>query len=147
LRYRRLKVTQGWAYASYSKVQGMHGKTFEMTHQVTYQKLFQIQSPTMSSTFVEESDPRDDNKGTWIMDQTGWIDPFAIFHGAVSTISFADGHAEGHTWKDPKTIAAATAAAAGNASQSFVWPGGDKSNRDFVWMWDRYRFQNWRPLP
>jgi hypothetical protein len=61
-----------------------------------------------------------------------------------STFSMADGHAEGHTWHDTLTIKAAKDNGAGKAS--FNWPGGNSKNRDFVWMWDHYRFQNWKPL-
>ncbi len=101
--------------------------------------------PTLSAVFVEEADPRNYNNGTWVMESGGWVDPFAIFHGVVSTISFVDGHAEEHKWRDGKTIKAATDSS--NGINSFYWAGGNKLNPDFAWMWDNYRFQSWRPLP
>ena len=80
-----------------------------------------------------------------VMESGGWVDPFAIFHGSVSTISFVDGHAEGHKWLDANTIKAARDSS--NGIFSFFWAGGNKSNPDFAWMWEKYRFQTWKPLP
>ena len=97
------------------------------------------------TVFLEEADPRGYNNGTWVMDKTGWVDPFAIFHGTVSTFSFADGHVESHKWVDRQTIKAATDSA--NGQSSFYWPGGVMSNPDFAWAWDHYRFADWTPLP
>jgi prepilin-type processing-associated H-X9-DG protein len=60
--------------------------------------------------FIEEVDNRGWNKGSWIIfiDPTAyeWIDPIAIWHNKRSTLSFVDGHAEMHTWKDRETILA-----------------------------------------
>jgi prepilin-type processing-associated H-X9-DG protein len=97
--------------------------------------------------FIEEADPRSYNNGTWVINVTppGWVDPFAIFHGNFSTFGFADGHSEGHKWLEASTVQAATDSA--NGRQSFYWQGGDKNNRDFVWVWQRYRHQDWTPLP
>ena len=143
LRYKKLTVGNGWAYATYSKADGMNGGGWH--GQKPYKKFASINSPTMAMVFIEEADPRGYNNGTWVMDPTGWVDPFAIFHGTISSFSFSDGHAESHKWTDPQTIKAATDSA--NGKSSFYWPGGTKSNRDFVWAWDHYRFEDWKPLP
>ena len=60
----------------------------------------------------------------------GWVDPFAIFHGNVSTISFADNHAESHTWRDAGVIKAATASLQGK--ESFYWSGGGTLEQAFL---------------
>jgi prepilin-type processing-associated H-X9-DG protein len=73
------------------------------------------------------------------------VDPFAVFHGNVSTFSFVDGHAENHRWLDGATIRAAQNSAAGVSS--FYWTGGNRNNVDFRWVYNRYRFANWRELP
>jgi hypothetical protein len=112
--------------------------------QQPYIKISGIDNPSAASVFVEESDPRSENLGTWVMERGGWVDPFAIFHGNVSTFSFADSHAESHTMRDARTVKAAKDSAAG--IPSFNWPGGNSKNPDFVWMWERYRHANWRPL-
>jgi len=104
-----------------------------------------IPQPSDASVFVEESDPRGYNEGTWVMDATGWVDGFAIFHGIITTFSFADGHVEGHRWHDGPTIIAAQGFAAGISE--FYWGGGTRTNPDFQWMWSKYKFQNWKPLP
>ena len=143
LRYKKLTVGNGWAYATYSKADGMNGGGWH--GQKPYKKFGSVNSPTLAMVFIEEADPRGYNNGTWVMDPTGWVDPFAIFHGTVSSFSFADGHAESHKWTDPQTIKAATDSA--NGKSSFYWPGGTKNNRDFVWAWDHYRFEDWKPLP
>jgi len=76
----------------------------------------------------------------------GWIDPFAIFHGANSTLSFADGHAEGHRWVTDSVIEAATKASNGNNNGVFGFAGGNAQNRDFVWVYNRYKHQRWAPI-
>jgi len=143
LRYKRLKIGTGWAYVSYSKANGMNGLGWG--GQVPYTKASEIKIPAISFTFIEEADPRGYNQGTWVMDNFQWVDPFAIFHGIVSTFSYADGHAAFRKWTDRATIKAATDSA--NGLSSFYWPGGSKANPDYVWTWDKYRFASWAPLP
>jgi prepilin-type N-terminal cleavage/methylation domain-containing protein/prepilin-type processing-associated H-X9-DG protein len=143
LRYKRLPVGGGWSFFSYSRVNGMNGLD-PMSGQIPFKKLGSVTPPTLAAIALEESDPRGYNVGTWIMLASGWVDPFSIFHGHVSTLAFADGHVESHVWTDGRTIKAATDSA--NGISSFDWPGGNKSNPDFVWMWDHYRFQNWTSL-
>lgn len=105
-----------------------------------------MKQPSMACVFLEESDPRNENKGTWVLgiEPPGWIDVFAIFHGIVSDFSFADGHVESHKWRDGPTIKAATDAA--NGIDSLNWAGGNSKNPDYRWMWDKYRHSNWKEL-
>ena len=142
LRTKRNKPGRGWAYDSYSKAEGMSGGGW--SGQTAYTKLSSVPHPSNSLVFLEESDPRNYNLGTWVMNRTGWVDPFAIFHGNTSTLSFGDGHAESRTWRDQLTIKAARDSA--NNVESFYWSGGNKNNPDFVWTWERYRIRNWTPL-
>ena len=143
LRYRRLWVGAGWAYLGYSRADGMNGIGWQ--GQTPFRKHGQVRLPSKSFLFIEEADPRGYNQGTWVVESAGWVDPFAIFHGIVSTLSFSDGHVESRKWRDAGTIKAATDAA--NGRSSFYWPGGRKSNPDFAWVWDNYRFDTWKPLP
>jgi prepilin-type N-terminal cleavage/methylation domain-containing protein len=142
LRTRNRKVGAGWAFVSYSKADGMNGGMWG--GQTPFVKISTIDSPSNASVFIEEADPRSENLGTWVMGRDGWVDPFAVFHGNWSTFSFADAHAEGHTWHDAATIKAARDSA--NGKDSFYWSGGNSKNRDFVWMWERYRYLEWKPL-
>jgi prepilin-type N-terminal cleavage/methylation domain-containing protein len=145
LRTKRLKPGSGWAYDSYSKADGMNGGGWAGV--VSYIKYSAVPEPANSLVFVEEADPRNYNLGTWVIDVNppGWVDPFAIFHGNWSTLSFADNHAEGHTWRDPATVKAATDSA--NGKYSFFWTGGTGKNPDFRFVWDRFKHQAWKPLP
>jgi prepilin-type N-terminal cleavage/methylation domain-containing protein/prepilin-type processing-associated H-X9-DG protein len=146
LRTKRLKPGAGWAFDSYSKANGMSGIAWAAS-ETLYTKITSVTEPSQSMVFVEEADPRSYNNGTWVINTSppGWVDPFAIFHGNVSTFSFVDGHAENHRWLDGATIRAATDSAAGK--QSFYWTGGTGKNPDFRWVWNRYKFENWKELP
>lgn len=137
-----LPPAAGWGWDSYSKVDGMNGQGWG--GQQPYRKAVEIDQADMNLVFIEESDPRGYNWGTWVLDvkpNERWVDPFAVYHGRVSTVSFADGHAEGHRWEDQGTLDAARKSGAGQAS--FFWAGGNGNNPDFVWMYNRYRFRTW----
>ncbi|MDA1274531.1 MAG: type II secretion system protein [Verrucomicrobia bacterium] len=152
LRTKRLKPGSGWAFDSYSKANGMNGGGWQGSSatsgpQQFYTKLTTVQSAAEAMVFLEESDPRGRNLGTWVINvapSPGWVDPFAIFHGNTSTISFADGHAEPHSWVVASTIKAATDSA--NGISSFYWTGGNNKNSDFQWVHQRYKHQKWAPL-
>ncbi len=147
LRTKRLKPGAGYAYDSYSKIEGMNGGGWNPGAQPPYVKLGEVKSPSEAMAFIEESDPRDYNLGTWVMDvqpNPGWVDGFAIFHGTVTTIAFADSHAETHKWTDSGVIKAAINFAKGKAD--FYWSGGTAKNRDFQWAYQRYKHRKWAPL-
>jgi prepilin-type N-terminal cleavage/methylation domain-containing protein len=150
MRTKNRKPGQGWAYDSYSKADPISGgiwSSYSQPGAKPFTKDSQIPTPTMTMVFIEEADYRNYNNGTWAMDTTppGWVDPFAVFHGENSSISFIDGHTEGHKWLEASTVKAARDSA--NGIYSFFWSGGDvKKNRDFRWVFDRYRFQGWKPL-
>ena len=145
LRTKNRKPGTGWAFDSYSKINGMAG--LEGWGTDNYTKMNQVREPSAAMVFIEESDPRNYNMGTWVLNVTppGWIDPFAIFHGNVSTIAFTDGHSELHKWLEGTTIKAATDSA--NGRQAFNWSGGGPNNRDFRWVFERYKHLAWKPLP
>ncbi|MEI6393065.1 MAG: prepilin-type N-terminal cleavage/methylation domain-containing protein [Verrucomicrobiota bacterium] len=134
---------QGWAWDSYSKVDPMNGGGWNGP---VFTKLTAVPLPSASFIYLEEADSRGFNESTWVFNQKppGWVDVFAIFHGAWSTFGYIDGHAAGHKWTDAATIAAAQAEARGILS--LYWAGGNKNNRDFVWVYDGYRTPAWQPL-
>ncbi|MSU63658.1 MAG: type II secretion system protein [Pedosphaera sp.] len=152
LRTKKLKPTKGYAYDSYSKAEGMNGGGWQGSSLTTgpqpyYEKLGTVLSPSEAMVFIEEADPRGHALGTWVIDvkpSPGWVDPFAIFHGNVSTLSFADAHAESHSWRDAGVIKAARDSSFGK--ESFGWAGGNAKNRDFQWVYQRYKHQKWAPL-
>ena len=51
-------------------------------------------------------DTRGENIGSWQMNPKNrtWTDPLAMWHNAKSTIGFADGHGEMHTWESKSWI-------------------------------------------
>ncbi|MEO6033648.1 MAG: prepilin-type N-terminal cleavage/methylation domain-containing protein [Verrucomicrobiota bacterium] len=147
LRTKTLKPGKGYAYDSYSKANGMNGGGWQDPYQKPYTKLSTVLNASEAMTFLEESDPRGFNQGTWVIDvkpAPGWVDPLAVFHGDVSTIAFADGHAESHTWRDKTLIKAAQDSAKG--IYSFYWSGGNASNAEFRWVYQRYKHSKWAPL-
>jgi prepilin-type N-terminal cleavage/methylation domain-containing protein/prepilin-type processing-associated H-X9-DG protein len=149
MRTRYLKPGRGWAFGSYSKTECMNGGVAPNYWPGTtpYKKISDILRPSEAAVFVEEADSRGYNLGTWVLNSAapvGWVDPFAIFHGNWSTISFADGHIEGHAWKDPATIKAARDS--GRGIDSFYWSGGNANNPDFRWMHSRYQHLTYKPL-
>jgi prepilin-type N-terminal cleavage/methylation domain-containing protein len=143
-RTRYKEIGAGWAFGSYSKTEGMNGGGWTGT--TPYKSINAIARPSEATVFLEEADPRGYNLGTWVLytDPPGWVDPFAIFHGNVSTFGFADSHVESHRWRDQATIKAARDSA--NGIQSFYWAGGGAQNVDFVWVYNRYQHAQWRPL-
>jgi prepilin-type processing-associated H-X9-DG protein len=135
---------KGWAYDSYSKSEPMNGYGDVQVRLFT--KFNQVKQPVDSFTFIEESDPRGYNGGTWVMSviPPAWIDGFAIFHGNFTTFAFADGHVDSHHWLEASTIKAATDFAHG--TEVFNWPGGTiAQNRDLRWTYDHYRHPDWQP--
>jgi prepilin-type N-terminal cleavage/methylation domain-containing protein/prepilin-type processing-associated H-X9-DG protein len=145
IRTKSLRPGAGWAYDSYSKSEGMAGGGW--TNVKPYKKANEVDFPTLAFVFLEEADPRNYNNGTWVLDpmpSPGWVDGFAIFHGDVSTFGFLDGHVESHRWVEPTTIKAAKEFVKG--IHSFYWSGGNKNNRDFVWMYEHFRHAGWLPL-
>jgi hypothetical protein len=105
-----------------------------------------VTEPSASFVFLEESDSRGYNMGTWVLNVSppGWVDGFAIFHGTVTTFGFLDSHVESHRWMEASTIKAATDFAKGK--DSFYWAGGNSKNRDFRWVWEKYKYPDWKPL-
>ncbi len=147
-RTRRLgagKTLKGWAYDSFSKCETMAGGGWDAAVKI-YTKDSQITTPANAFVFLEEADSRSYNNGTWVLNVSppGWVDTFTIFHGFTTTFSFADGHVENHKWLENSTIKAARDSA--NGIDSFYWAGGNKSNRDFRWVYDHYQYINWKPL-
>ncbi len=123
----RAQVDRG-GRRSYSITGLMHG---EQPNDVKcVDKMGEIMTPAMKMVFLETTDDRSWNMGSWIMNygsSPSWIDDVAIFHNDRSTIGFADGHAEKHVWLDGDTIRRA-----GGESQA------PSLGRDVQWMSNHY---------
>lgn len=106
-----LAAGNGFAWDSYSGVQGLNGES----NALMLTKSTQIMHPSERMLWVEECDGRGDNLGSWDFNpgtpqdnfQTqspSWIDSPAAFHINASTFNFADGHSEAHRWLNGSTV-------------------------------------------
>lgn len=69
-------------------------------------RLSDVRNASATFVFIEEADPRGVNVGGFTMmpyPSNFWIDHPAVFHGKGTGLSFADGHCDFWTWKDPQT--------------------------------------------
>ena len=98
---------------SFSIVGPMYGEAWNATggwkHNGTHMYA-RISNPAKQMVFMEESDHRGYNLGSFVMycgrDRWyNWIDYVSIWHGSQSNISFADGHIESWQWFDDRTVA------------------------------------------
>jgi len=164
LRTKKLVGKPAWAYGSYSKAnpmggatstgscsstseQGWQGSYVSSGPQPWFTHMSQVKDPSMTMVLIEETDPRTENRGTWVIDvkpSPRWVDPLAVFHGNDSSFGFADGHSENHKWLDKGTLKAARDSAEGK--ESFFWMGGNARNPDFRWVYERYKHKKWAPL-
>ena len=153
LRTKKLVGKSAWAYGSYSKANpmggehGWQGSSVSSGPQPWFTHMSQVKDPSMSIVFSEETDPRTENRGTWVIDvkpSPGWVDQLAVFHGNDSSFGFADGHSENHRWVDNVTIKTAQDSAAGNGV--FWWGPGTQNKPDFRWVYERYKHKKWAPL-
>ena len=164
LRTKKLVGKPAWAYGSYSKAnpmggatstgsctstseQGWQGSSVSSGPQPWFTHMSQVKDPSMTMVLIEETDPRTENRGTWVIDvkpSPRWVDPLAVFHGNDSSFGFADGHSENHKWLHKGTLKAAKDSADGKGS--FFWQGGNARNPDFRWVYERYKHKKWAPL-
>ena len=107
----RIDIPEQQAHCSYSVAGGMNGEpAYSSDGKTEPQRVAEvfdeIRSPANKYVFVEESDNRGWNIGSWIMNysESRWIDPLAGWHNDRSTLGFADGHAEKIRWRDNRTI-------------------------------------------
>lgn len=92
------------AYRTFSIAGGANGEDWGSYNKV---KLYtELKKPSLQYIFVEEMDTRGCNIGSWQMNPKAktWTDPVAMWHNQKSTIGFADGHAEMHTWESKSFI-------------------------------------------
>ena len=125
-------------YVSYSGAGGMNGEQ----QGLSVKKITQVQSPSDKYIYVEESDPRQYNMGSWIISMgagNNWIDPVAPWHNDYSTLSWADGHATTKRWLSEKTKTAAKGTV-GTPTRpgSFSFGFYDSDNRDIMYMKEHY---------
>ncbi len=102
---RRMKDPRQTAYRSFSIANGANGETTYPDSGKDHKpakKYSEIRNASMKYIFLEDIDPRGENKGSWQFQfqPLQWIDPIAMWHSRRTTLSFGDGHAEMHKWQD-----------------------------------------------
>ena len=100
LRTKKLVGKPAWAYGSYSKAnpmggatstgsctstseQGWQGSSVSSGPQPWFTHMSQVKDPSMTMVLIEETDPRTENRGTWVIDvkpSPRWVEPLAVFH-------------------------------------------------------------------
>ena len=101
----------GWAYDSYAiseNVESDNDSGGDFTD--SFSKEAAIRNASDCVICAEQADTRGYNVGTFALKVTlnpttiYFTDVFSMYHGNVGTFSFADGHAEAHTWHDQAII-------------------------------------------
>lgn len=90
-------------YRSYSMNDFWNGSWGAYQH---VKKITQVRHTTEVFVFIEETDFRSYNQGSFVIDpypSWRWVDYPAQWHKRGTTFSFADGHAEHWKWDDPRT--------------------------------------------
>ena len=107
-------------------------------------KMGQIVTPADKIVFLENTDDRGWNMGSWLMtygNSPGWGDPLAIFHNDRNTFSFADGHADRRKWMDHRTLAFIRQNAEDPSSHSGITLASP-DNEDIQWLIKNFIAQN-----
>ena len=123
---------------------GFHGEDPDKSY-LLYMKYAQLANPGPVKVFVF-IDEREDaiNWGNFETDMAGyqpvaatsycWYDLPASYHGQAGGLSFADGHAEIHKWRDPRTMPPLIIGGLTfDGSTAITCP----RNQDVAWMQDR----------
>jgi prepilin-type N-terminal cleavage/methylation domain-containing protein len=149
-------LASGWCYGSYSRSQNTGGDPWSayMGINNAYSKLSAIQNISSTFIFLEDAETRGGgyNRGTWAVQWAlatanfghtqsfTWLDPVPMYHGNVSTFSFADAHAESHKWHDSGLIQAGINAAKG----ATVTAPAATAGPDYEYVYNGYRFPGWQ---
>ncbi|MHC4563890.1 MAG: type II secretion system protein [Planctomycetota bacterium] len=94
-----------------------------------------VSEPAFRMVFVDDGGTNPSALGGWTVrtlktvrgGNWSWWDPPPVRHGDGTTFSFADGHAEYHKWKDPRTIEF------GSQARPSANSGQQQDNEDLVW--------------
>ena len=156
VRYSHNKPGNGWGYDSYSRTQNAGGEGYgnfwgqgssTTDSGGTYSKLSQMSNASQTFIFLEDTDWRGFNTGTFVLNWNlpagsfTWVDPPAMYHGNVDTSSFGDGHAEFHKWLNGAIVKAGKNAALGVASANFTGP---TTGPDYNYVHNNWHYPEWK---
>jgi len=113
----------------------MLSKSAVYNNYYVYLKGTSFNNPGASQTWVfMDEHPDSINDGTFVLrmplDTQNWDDVPASYHNGACGLSFADGHAEIHKWKDSITIAPVR-------KLRPAYPTGKLSPSDHAWLAER----------
>ena len=147
----KLKIGSGYSgpysWDSFSGVTFLNGEA--RTDSKSIKKRTAITRPSDKFIWVEGADMRGENVGSWSMNNYGtpaanftdarFQDSPAAFHVNSANFNFADGHAEGHRWRDAATVAFANdqtqSKDSGGLTQTLANHAG---NPDLQWLGSHY---------
>jgi prepilin-type N-terminal cleavage/methylation domain-containing protein/prepilin-type processing-associated H-X9-DG protein len=136
-----------FAYGSYSGSGGMNGFTYESA---PLTKQSAVLHPSERFLWVEENDPRGENRGPWGMHggtpalgftDASFVDSVAAWHGGNSSFSWADGHSDNHKWQDTATVAYALSSDPAKYFNATLVPALAQSPHDLVFTANGYATQ------
>jgi prepilin-type N-terminal cleavage/methylation domain-containing protein len=97
-----------------------------------------IVNPTDQIVWIEESDNRGFNRGSWLIEvlrggEGRWVDNVGTFHleNAADNFAFLDGHVETKLWEEQETINYSLEGRPGRRSPA--------DSNDWMWVRSRYR--------
>ena len=145
----QLGVGQGCAWDSYS------GSTYLNGENGGFKRTTDLLHPTDRFVWIEGSDMRGENVGSWTMGNYGdpnsatpfssatFNDAPAAFHVTSCTLNFADGHAEDYSWGDGRTLAfAASTNPTKDAGSPEKTAAQQAPNLDAMWVASHYATPN-----
>lgn len=99
-------------------------------HYVQFMRLGDVPDPSRIFTFIEEH-PDSINDGYFLnrFHSYQWNDLPASFHNRGANLAYADGHAEWHRWKSPRTTPPSSP---DSAKLPMMIPAGQRT--DFYWL-------------
>jgi prepilin-type N-terminal cleavage/methylation domain-containing protein/prepilin-type processing-associated H-X9-DG protein len=138
---RRPTSSLPFAFRTFSIAGGANGETWpDYTKATLYTE---IKNPSMKYVFVEEADTRGGNVGSWQFNPKSkqWVDPVSMWHNKKTTLGFADGHAEIHTWVNDYFITWCEGAMYSPASFTFYKTPPSDEIEDFQYMLDGFIYK------
>jgi hypothetical protein len=115
----------------------------------TISKDADVAAPAETFDFIEDTDWRGINDGTWVVNWVNsssgpgsftWEDPPAMYHINADTMAYVDGHVAVHKWTDPIIISSGQQAAKGQAIAGFA---AATSGPDYDFVRNGLRFPGW----
>jgi prepilin-type N-terminal cleavage/methylation domain-containing protein len=147
-----------WGYLSYAKAENLAGDPFIDYRGIlnAYRKYSEIRSPASTFAMADSTDELGADTGPWFVNwlniNNGPEQTFvwrshapALFHEAITTFSYADGHVAAHKWTDPTLILQGTEVARG---ENVVAAQPPNSGPDYNFVGQNYQFPLWKmPVP